>query len=110
MSSFTPSGSGGVAQLNTGAKQNPQIQNVTLVAAATEYTITTPSDTVEFTIRARQRVEVKLAWSVGTSGTTYMTLAPGTVYTQSELAPGIYTLYVQSPSSGSVVELETWTT
>lgn len=110
MSSFTPAGSGGIPQTNTGSKQNPTVSNTTLTLANTEYTIVTPANTVEFTLRARQRVEVKLAWTSGASATTYLTLVPGTVYTQSELVPAIYTLYVQSPSSGSVVELETWTT
>lgn len=112
MSTFTPSGSGGLPPSSvvvTGAT-TPTLANVAASLASTEYSYALPSSSQLFTIKLRGgNATLQLAYSVGTSGTTYLTIPKGCSYTVGGLdISNTVVLYFQSPTAGQVVEIESW--
>lgn len=111
MSRFAPTGgvtSGGTTSIRS--KTTPAIQNVSLVLANTEYSITIPVNTVEFSIRTRKNSLLKLAYTATESGTKYITIWPGETYTESAITDSAsLTLYVQSSKADEIIEVWSWT-
>lgn len=111
MSVFSSSAGGGAPQsIVISGAANPDINNVPLAAANTEYSLALPANTKRFMLKLRQRSILQVAYTVGDSATKYFTLWPGCVYTEESLnfSSGI-TLYVQSPTASQMVELVVWT-
>lgn len=81
------------------------VENVIIALANTEVSHTLPAGTKQYKIQYRANGVLKVAFSVGTSGTTYWELYPGqsaeTMYIRSSAS---ITLYMQSAKTG-VVEI-----
>jgi hypothetical protein len=85
----------------------PKIYNVTTTLANTEYSQALTADTKQLLIRCRDQARLQIAWESGDTGTTFVTLAPGTAYKIDGIT---YTgsVYFQSNKAGAVVEIEEW--
>lgn len=95
---LNPSGAG-----NT----TPFVNNVTAVSANTEYSYAIPDGTTVLTIKPRNS-SLKIAYTAGTSGTTYATISKGGSYTVDNINTSGITVYFQSPDNNSVVEFHGW--
>lgn len=88
---------------------NPTIVNVPLALANTEYSYTLPISSKRFLIRLREIGTLKLAYAVGTSGTTFLTIPGGVAYSEDAIADSAnVTLYFQSSIAGSTAEIVSW--
>lgn len=87
----------------------PIVANVSIPIANTEVSYALPSSTKFFKIQNRSNGLMKLAYSVGTSGTTYWTLFPGQQYCENNIASSAsLTLYFQSPQAAQLLEVISW--
>lgn len=113
MSVYSPTGSASRSTGGSGASgavTNPVITNTTLTLANTEYSISLPSNTIRFMLRARNSSRLQLSYVSGESNTEYITLLPGVIYIEKEVSTSVsLTLYIQSNTAGEVVELVSWT-
>lgn len=87
---------------------DPIVENVAITLANTEVTHALPIGTKRFLIKARGQAIIKLAYSVGTSGTSFMTIPKNAFYTESFIGAGTTTLYFQSPSASQTAEITSW--
>ena len=85
----------------------PLIINGTLTSANTEYEIDLPLNCHKFMIKARTAVDIKVATTIGESGTNYITVPAGSNYWEDGLRTNV-SLYVQSSVDGTIVEIMTW--
>lgn len=85
-----------------------KIENVTCVAANTEYSHTFPAYTKAFLVQARQNGTIKLSFDAGTSGTDYHSIWAGCFYAVGYVVAPSTTIYFQSPTAGLVLELTSW--
>lgn len=87
----------------------PTIANTTMTVANTEYSYAVPANTKKVLIKERSGSSaVKLAYTSGQSGTTYITIPAGsTKYLEGAWLTGI-TLYFQCADAGKVIETEIW--
>jgi len=89
--------------------KDPTIHNVTLTLADTEYSQVILDEASKVLIRSRDNHELKLAYTEGESGTNFITIPAGS---GGKWLEGLQlkgkTLYIQSPSTGGVVEIEIW--
>jgi hypothetical protein len=114
LSTFTPSGSAGAVTTVTGSVSvvgatNPTIANVSMPVAATEYSYALPADTKKFYIKLRDPLaEIKLSYTAGASGTTYVTVERGNWYGEEDLSIGMVTLYFQSSVASQTLEIVSW--
>lgn len=81
--------------------------NITIAAANVEQSQALPANTKEFIIRTRGAGELKLAYTSGDSGTTFMTIPGRASHTVTQFFSS-QTLYFQSPVAGEIVELVTF--
>lgn len=89
--------------------KSPLIENFTLTTANTEVAITLREGTRRYSVHARNDQLLKLAYVIGDTAFIYRELAPGCSEDQDGLDPtASIVLYLQSPSPGVIVELETW--
>jgi len=89
--------------------QTPQLFNVTLALADTEYSQALPSFTKRFSLQCRTATDIKLAFSEGQSGTNYYTVKANTECDSGELfLTEARTLYMQAPVGGVVAEIICW--
>lgn len=84
------------------------VENMTIAAANVEQSHTFPAGTVKFLLKPRGSGKIKLAHTSGNSGTSYLTIHPGSVYSSPEFRPDAYTIYFQSPVAGLEIEAESW--
>ena len=94
------------AQVNPAA--TPVVYNVTMTTAATEYNQALPSSTKKFLIKCRTLYDVKLCFTSGQSGTTYITVPAGMSYYEDLIQPATLTLYVQCATAAQVAEIVAW--
>jgi hypothetical protein len=90
-------------ELSQSARQ-AEIFNITLSSANTEFSQALPSNTRKFILKTRGSSILKFSFVSGESGTKFITLKPGAVYTDDNLYAS-ETIYFQSPTSGDVVEI-----
>jgi len=85
----------------------PTIYNVMVPFANTEMTQTLSPATKRFTIKARESCVLRLAYNLGESDTTYLTIPRGAVLTEDNMT---FTgdLYFQSDRGGVTVEIVEW--
>lgn len=109
MSQFAPSGGGGAPQpiFLTGVN-TPAIANVAIPLANTEVSYTLPADTKWFEIKLRNSAPLKLSYTVGQSGTIYVSLPAQGIHTKDGITAASITLYFQSTAAGSTAEIESW--
>ena len=87
----------------------PTIYNITSSGTAnTETSQALTANTKQFTIRARTRADLKIAFTATESGTNFITIPKGTSYTVSGI-DFTGTIYLQSPSTSIPVEILEWT-
>jgi hypothetical protein len=101
--STSVSSSATLVQSNTTA----QIYNISMTLANTEYSLSLPVNCKGFLVRNRSGFVTQFSYSSGTSGTVYVTLLKGTVFSDSNYYTS-QTIYFQSPSSGGVLEVITY--
>lgn len=85
----------------------PTIYNVSAPTAGTEYSQTLSTNVKKFTIRCRDNAKTQLAFESGESGTNYITIRPGTVYSEESLGfTGV--LYFQTNKNTQTIEIWEW--
>lgn len=94
-----------LSTLNGGA--TPSVYNKVLTLAATEYSQALPATCKRFIIRARG-ADIKLSFTSGASGTTYLTIPNGAAYNEDLILYTSGTLYMQSATAGAVAEVIAW--
>lgn len=100
-----PPGSGSGAVLSA-----PNLSNLNMATANTEYTFSLPAGTKQFEIRSRSLGRVRLAFVEGESGTTFKTIWPGNSYFEGGLLlSDVLNVYVQSSKFNDVLEILFWT-
>lgn len=88
---------------------NPTIANVSIPSASTEVSYTLPNNTKKFYIKLREAdADMKLAFSAGTSGTTYVTVHRGTWYSEEALNVSSVILYFQATAGSQTAEIVSW--
>ena len=98
-----------MAAINQHRGTDALIVNTTLTLADTEYCYTAISDHHAFEIHARNGATVKMAFTIGASGTTYFTIPGGAIYSSDKiLITNTQVLCWQSPTATTVVELILW--
>lgn len=85
----------------------PTIYNVEVTSANTEFFQVLNDSTKRFTIKARESAKLQLAYSFGDSGTTFVTIPRGAVYSEDNMSFS-GTLYFQSDRAGVTVEIIEW--
>jgi len=86
----------------------PTLYNATCTAANTEYNQLLPAGTRKFMVKARGGI-VKLCFTSGQSGTTFIQIADGASYWEDLVLLTGRTVYFQSPTAGCIVEIIAWT-
>lgn len=110
MSQFSPSGAAGsTSTVILSGASNPTVANVSIGSANTEYNYLLPTNTKKFHLKMRDGAALKLAYTIGTTGTTYVTIPAYNMYTEDQLSVTAVTLYFQTPSPSGVVEIISWT-
>lgn len=102
------SGNPGLSTATSSFVTTGKIENDTVSLADTEQSHTFPPYTKAFSAKARGVGKIKLSFDAGASGTTYLTIWPGAVYTQENIGSASTTIYFQSPVAGLVLELVSW--
>jgi hypothetical protein len=89
--------------------QEPTIANVAMASANTEYSYAVPADTRKLTIKLRDSgYDLKLAYTQGQSGTTYILIPAGSTKTIENIYIKGVTLYFQTDADTQVLEVEVW--
>ena len=109
MSVFSPSGPSPISSVSIQGGVVPQLDNVLVATANSEVSYLMPASTKRFLIRNRNTATLKVAYTPGTSGTTYLTVFPGTVYQETELQiPSGFYLYFQTTAANQTIEIVSW--
>ena len=99
----------GTLQADVLASTAPQIAILAMPIAATEYSIALPAGCRQFQIKLRSSAVLKLAYTSGQSGITYITIPRHCFYAESDIKlDGTVTLYVQSPIALQELEVLAW--
>lgn len=112
MTAFSPAGSGG-APLDVTVSQSgvvsPLVYNLPMTLAATEYSYAFPAGTKKFLVQGRFLGSLQVSYLPGDSGVTYLGLARGVHYSETDLDPTTnHTIYIQSGIAGQVLEILSW--
>lgn len=87
----------------------PTVSNVAVPLANTEVSFTFPTGTKRFDLKTRNTATLKISYSAGQSGTTYLTLHAGSMYSETGINPAVsLSIYFQSATAGSLVEIVSW--
>jgi hypothetical protein len=89
------------------ATTQPFVANVQVLNANIEVSYNVPDNTKVLFIRPRNG-SIKLAFVSGQSGTTYLTINKGGVYTVDNINSSGAVLYFQSSTNNDVVEIHGW--
>lgn len=84
------------------------VTNTAVALASTEVSFALPSDCKGFMLRARGKSRVQLSFSIGTSGTTFVTIPPGANYEDRNFRSS-QTLYFQTSKAGETIEIIAYT-
>lgn len=91
------------------AMTSPGVLNVTLLLAATEYTLTIPIGVKHFSLQARGATTLQISEIPGNSGSVFFTVRPYGFYNVDSLTgSGIINLYVQSTKPNQIIEIAYW--
>lgn len=94
---------------NVAVAENVDVDNVALTSANTEETYSIPNNCKQLLIRARQNNILKIAFVSGQSGTEFFTIPATANLTLSGLKLQGKSLYIQSPTAGTDVEILVYT-
>lgn len=104
MSTFTSSG--GQQSFSLAGVSNPEINNIDLTLANTEYTIVLPPSTQKYFLKLRDNsVELKLRF---VSTGDYVTIPRGCHFSEDGISAISLTIYLESVSASQIVEIITW--
>jgi hypothetical protein len=95
-----------VTLLNLAEAVTPTIYNVACASANTEYSQSLGS-VRKFLIRPRTGT-LKVCFTSGQSGTTFITIPAGSTYSEDLIHPTAITLYFQNDTASTVAEIVTW--
>ena len=84
------------------------VYNVAMTTGGTEYSQALPALCKGFKLKCRGANDVKITMAAGASGTTYFTVASGTVYEENSAKLSSKTLYFQCAASSQVLEIIAW--
>jgi hypothetical protein len=87
---------------------SPNIFNLSLPLANTEYSQSITNGAVKVTLRTRLISNLKLGFAVGESSTKFITIPGGSSYEIDMIKTNNLTLYVQSDRAGNVLEVVEW--
>lgn len=99
----------GSIDVNVSPLTSPLIVNQLVASANTEYSYSFPANTKKFTLRMRGSGRLQLSFTVGQSGTNFITIYPGNTYEEIGLKLTGITAYFQSNKAGETVEILSWT-
>lgn len=85
----------------------PKIYNVSVLLAATEYSQALTNNTKKFTIQCIGGAKTQLAFVLGDSGLTYVTIQPGTAYCEDGIDFS-GTLYFRCNKAAQIIEIVEW--
>ena len=95
--------------LNDSNGITPDVDNVSMPSAGTEYSYNLVANTKKITIRSRLSAKLQIAWSLGDTGTTFLTVKPGNSYTFDGLRTNTgLTLFFQGSKNADVLEILYW--
>lgn len=95
--------------INVGGYSTPDIQNISIVAANTEYQFTIPATTKKFSIKARNNSKLQICFVSGQSGTNFKTIFPGSYYEETGLdMTTALTIYFRGNKAADVLEVSSW--
>jgi len=86
----------------------PYLYNVTMTSANVEYSQAMPGNCKKFTVKCRGEYDIKLAFTLAESGTTYITIPSGQNYWDDLIRDVVLTLYFQCATAAQVVEIVAW--
>lgn len=89
-------------------KVTPTIANLSVPTSGIEQSYSLPANTREFILKARGLSTVQFAYNSGDSGSQFVSLPPGCIFTENDL-PSSVTIYYQTTKSGETVEVLSWT-
>lgn len=86
------------------------IANVSIPLANTEVSHAFPAGTRRFLVKLRgpTTATLKLSYAALASGTTYLSIPPGTYYGEDEISNPSLTVYFQTTAAGQVLECSSW--
>ena len=87
--------------------ETPTIYNVLVLSANTEFSQLLSDSTKRFTIKVRDAAKLQIAYLPGESGTNFLTIPRGAVYTEDNMSFS-GTLYFQADKAGVTVEIVQW--
>ena len=95
--------------INGTSATTPNVYNISVASANTEESQALPANTKAFIIRVRgASANLKLAFTSGQSGSTFLSVPRGSSYRESGLNVSSLTIYFQTDQPSQVVELITW--
>lgn len=111
MAAFTPAGSGGLTpSVTVIGPINPDISNIPMPLASTEYSFSLPVGTKKFLIKLRNKHSFQFSYSVGASGTNFIGVPWCCFYAEEGLSLSLVThIYFQSSQAGEIAEILVWT-
>lgn len=86
----------------------PLITNLLCAAAGTEYSHAFQPYVKKFTIRARNRSELRFAYIAGDTNTTYFTIPSGAWASEDQIKPQALTMYFQTSKNNEIIEITEW--
>lgn len=86
----------------------PQIYNLSMPLANTEYQQAITNGAVKITLRTRLGAALKISFTATESGVKYITVPPGATYEINTIRTNNLTLYVQSTVANNVLEIVEW--
>lgn len=112
MAGFVPSGSGGLTQsISVGGASELYVDNLVMVLASTEYTVTLPAGTRMFSLKLlnEDNKAAVLRIYATSGGVPYMSVNPGSVYYRNDIQlTAALNIYVQSSMAGRTLQIEYW--
>ena len=92
-----------------GIGQTPDVDNVTMAVAGSEYSYALVNGTKKITLKSRENGKLQITWTSGTSGSNYITIGPGSSYTIDNIDVGAgLVLYFQSTKTADTLEIMYW--
>lgn len=85
----------------------PTIENLVLTTANVEHVFPLNKGVKKLLLQCRNGGDLKIAFQQGESGTKFFTLHGFNTYYE-DLITGPFTIAMQSPNAGTVVEIVTW--
>lgn len=98
----------GIIRARQTAATEPAIYNVSVPLANTEVSQALSPSTKQFLIKVRGNATLKVAYTLGESGTNYITIPKGSVLVETGL-DFTGTIYFQCDQASQTVEIREWT-